>query len=280
MADEVSVVIPTHDRDRQLVEALESVFSQTLPPVKVIVSDDRGASATRDAVNAFSARTSQVVQYVDSSGPLAGTAGASRNSGATCVTTPLIAFLDDDDLWHPEFLSSTTAALTNAGADFAVAWNKADDAEFTMTRMREGLSAQNVVARNPGFVGSNFLMKTEAFNALGGFDPELPVSNDKDLLVRALAAGLSYVVVEKYLVINRIHESEQLTDKTIRRENGIRKYISKHRALLSRRDNWFLQAQLASVRRVTAPSKMSRFLSGVTVAVTRTLYWITSPGSE
>jgi len=271
------VVVPTHDRDDLLAGALASVVAQEFAPAAAVVSDDRGSAATRAVVEQVAATAPFAVDYVDSSGPGAGTAGASRNAGARGVTTTLVAFLDDDDLWHPQFLSRTVRALSADGADFAVAWTRADRPGYAMALMKTGLTARDVVGRNPGFVGSNFVMTTGAFRALGGFDATLPVSNDKDLLVRALASGLSYVVVEDQLVTNRIHEGGQLTDKTPRREAGIRRYIDKHAALLSRRDRWFLQAQLASVRTVTAPTRIGRWASGAAVALNRSLYRATTP---
>jgi glycosyltransferase involved in cell wall biosynthesis len=273
---EVTVVLPTHDRDALLREAVASVLAQARTAARVIVSDDRGAASTRTVVEELSRGAAVPVEYVDSSGPGAGTAGASRNAGAGSVTTPLVAFLDDDDLWHPQFLARTCGALEDAGADFAVAWTRADRPGYEMATMVEGLTVGDVVGRNPGFVGSNFVMTTRAFRRLGGFDGSLTVSNDKDLLVRALEAGLRYVVVDDFLVTNRIHGEGQLTDKSPRREAGIQRYMEKHATLLSRRDRWFLRSQLASVRRATSPTRFGRVWSGAEVAFTRTLLRATS----
>jgi len=272
-SSEVTVVVPTHARDEFLGEAIASVLAQELAPAALIVSDDLGAPSTRALVERWAARASFPVRYLDSSGPGAGTAGASRNAGAALVSTPLVAFLDDDDAWHPQFLARTVAALGEL--DFVVAWIEPDDPGFTVPRMVEGLSASEVVARNPGFVGSNFLMRPERYRELEGFDPTLPVSNDKDLLVRALAAGARYAVVPEGLVRYRVHSAGQLTDKTPRRAEGIRRYVSKHAELLSPRDRRILAAQLASVERVAAPSAVARFASLVRLVLLRSWLKVT-----
>ncbi len=269
MVADVTCVIPTHGRDRLLAEAVASVLGQDLgTDVRlrgVVVSDDLGSAATQAVVARLHAESDVPVRYLDSSGPQAGTAGASRNAGTVLVQSELVAFLDDDDLWEPDFLRRTVAALVEGDHDFAVAWTHADEPGYRMARIAPGLGAKDVVARNPGFVGSNFVMRTAAFRGLGGFDPVLPVSNDKDLLVRALSAGLTYAVVPELLVTNRVHAQGQLTDKTQRRLDGIRLYARKHDALLTRSDRRYLRGQAADVRRVVGASAPVRWWSTVTV---------------
>ena len=258
-SSDVTVVVPTHRRNHFLPETIAAVVAQELAPAALVVSDDVGDPDTRAIVEEWAGRAPFPVRYLDSSGPGAGTAGASRNAGAALATTSLLAFCDDDDVWHPEFLRRTVALLEQSEADFAVAWTRADVAGYTIARMGPGLGPRDVVARNPGFVGSNFVMRTGAFRSIDGFDPTLPVSNDKDLLVRALQSGLHYGVVERELVTNRIHGDGQLTDKSPVRAAGITRYMTKHAELLDPRDVRILQAQLASVRRATAPSRVARW---------------------
>ena len=259
MADsDVTIIIPTHRRDAFLEEAIASVVGQRVPPAELVVSDDVGSSRTAEVVARWREEAPFPVRYLDSSGPGAGTAGASRNAGAALATTGCVAFRADDDVWDATILAATPEMVEADDVDFAVAWTAADVPGFEFARMTPGLAARDVVARNPGFVGSNFVMRTEAFRSLGGFDPTLPVSNDKDLLVRALQAGLRYGVVAQELVTNRIHGFGQLTDKSPERVEGVHRYMAKHAALLRPRDELYLRGQLASVRRVAAPSAVAR----------------------
>lgn len=257
-ACDVTVVVPTHGRPGLLAEALASIEAQSLPPAAVVVSDDLADPATREVVERWAARVGFPVRYLDSSGPDAGTAGASRNAGAALATTSLLAFLDDDDLWRPHMLARTVARMEETSADLVVAWTAPSRPDYRMARMREGLTAADAVGRNPGLVGSNFLVRTAFFRRIGGFDPTLPVANDKDLLVRALQAHGCYAVVPEELVDYRVHELAQLTDASPRRAEGIRRYMRKHAALLGPRERRYLRAQLASVLRRCAPSPAAR----------------------
>ncbi|NLF04641.1 MAG: glycosyltransferase family 2 protein [Actinomycetales bacterium] len=273
---DVTVVIPTHRRNDFLPEAIASVLAQELAPAALVVSDDVGDPATREIVQDWAGRASFPVRYLDSSGPGAGTAGASRNAGAALATTSLLAFLDDDDVWHPTFLARLVAALHD-DAGFAVAWGAADVPGYQFPRARAGLTARDAVGRNPGFGGCNVVVRTGLFRSLGGFDPQLTVSNDKDLYVRALAIGERYALVPEVLVTYRMHGSGQLTDKTPQRAEGIRRYMTKHEALLSARDRRYLRAQLASVLRVTARGPVRRWWHTGELAALRLVLAVRGP---
>lgn len=255
---DISVVIPTHLRDTLLPDAIAAAVGQTRAPLEVLVCDDVGADATRAVVEAWTARTEGLVRYVDSSGRGHTTAGASRNVGAGEARGDLLAFVDDDDVWQPDHLELLVSALEGAGTDVAVSWTEADDPDFVFARMGAGLGVRDVVSRNPGFVGSNFVIRAETFRRVGGFDPDLRVSNDQDLLVRLLAAGCTYTVVERVTVRNRIHTAGQLTDKTEARVRGVRTYYAKHSHLMGWRDRVVIGTIIAGIRRISAPHLVQR----------------------
>lgn len=277
---DISVVIPTHARDHLLTEAIATVVAQTLRPREVIVCDDTASAATRALVADWGTRTGGLVRYVDSSGTGRRTAGASRNVGAGQVTGELLAFLDDDDLWEPQHLERLAGTLAERGVDVAVSWTRADDPTFVFARMTEGLALRDVVSRNPGFVGSNFLVRTAVLRALGGFDPDLRVSNDQDLLVRLLQGGYTYAVVPEFTVRNRIHAGDQLTDKTETRARAVRAYYAKHASLMGWRDRVVIGTIVAGIRRVTAPGLPARVAYTGLTAAGKGIQLVTRPASR
>ncbi len=225
----VTCVVPTHDRPELLQRALRSVLAQTLPPASVIVVDDTGSA--QQVVDAFDGR----VRYVRS---WSSTAGASRNLGAALAETPLLAFLDDDDTWHPTFLARCAAELSGperSTVDFAAAWTW----RCRAGHRRPGGSLPPDAApgewlhRNPGFTGSNAVLRTEAFRRLGGFDATLPVNNDLDLFVRALDLGLRYAVVRDRLVVQYRTGGGHLSTRGPWRAKGLAGYRGKYRDRLT-----------------------------------------------
>lgn len=107
----VSVIIPAYGRPAYLQQAIDSVLSQTVNDLEVIVVDD--ASPTPLEV-----RDDQRVRVVRLDSNL-GPAGA-RNVGVASSHGSILAFLDDDDLWLPDRLVGVEEALRDA--DVCVCW--------------------------------------------------------------------------------------------------------------------------------------------------------------
>ena len=100
----ISVVIPTYNSGRLVVEAVESALSQTRPPEEVIVVDDGSTDETRQQLSPFLDR----IQYIYQ---LNQRVAAARNTGLKHATGDVIAFLDADDVWHPSKLERQLAVL-------------------------------------------------------------------------------------------------------------------------------------------------------------------------
>lgn len=241
----IACVIPSHLRAARLEVALESVLGQRRAPDEVLVVDDAGDDATRAVVDRFARRSSIAVRYVrNDSRP---GASASRNVGASASTATALAFLDDDDRWEADYLERAAAAL--GGVDFVVTWLAVDlgDGMRAGPSMRAGLLADEVLALNPGMTGSNLLITRAAFEAVGGFDEDLWVSNDKDLLIRLLDDGRRYAVVSEPLAVKQAHPDARLASPGPRRLEAMDRYLSKYGDRLSRRDRRLLLAKRARV---------------------------------
>ncbi len=98
------VVIPCHNGSGTLREALTSVLSQSLRPVRVILVDD-GSTDGSAALVRTEFTDIEVIRQVNQ-----GAAGA-RNTGVRASTAPYIAFLDADDAWEPEHLAALQVAV-------------------------------------------------------------------------------------------------------------------------------------------------------------------------
>jgi len=112
-SDLVSVIIPTYNRDRLLIEALESVKFQTYRPIEVIVVDDGSTDDTQEVVKWFSeanlSKNFQIIYlYQKNKGP-----SAARNTGLVAASSEYVQFLDSDDLIHPNKIEIHVNALRN-----------------------------------------------------------------------------------------------------------------------------------------------------------------------
>lgn len=102
----VSVVIPAYNCAEYIGETLESVFAQTFTDYEVIVIND-GSPDTEALERALGAYRDRIV-YIkqENLGP-----GGARNAGIRAARAALIALLDADDVWEPDYLAVQVAAL-------------------------------------------------------------------------------------------------------------------------------------------------------------------------
>lgn len=102
----ITVVVATHRRPALLAEALASVAAQTFRDVETLVAEDGGTEETARVVADSGAPGARHLPL-----PFRGRHGAVRNEALRQAASPLVAFLDDDDLWLPRRLEAHVAAL-------------------------------------------------------------------------------------------------------------------------------------------------------------------------
>ncbi len=102
----VSIIIPAYNIADYIAETLDSVFRQTFGDYEIIIIND-GSPDTIDFEKALEPYLENIVYLkINNVG-----AGAARNEGIQQARGELIAFLDGDDIWFPEFLESQVKFL-------------------------------------------------------------------------------------------------------------------------------------------------------------------------
>ena len=204
----VSAVIPAHDAAPFVRDSIESVLAQTYPNIECIVVDDGSGDGTAEVVSGFG----DCVTVVQSAqrGP-----GAARNLGVAAASGSLLAFLDADDLWMPAKIEAQVASLTRLGHGGLVytGYFITDRMlqlirEVTASEPLESLRRALLLV-GPGLASSSTSMVTrEAFEAAGGYDETLPVSEDLDLLWRLSQTSTISAVSHPYALCRR-HGSQR-----------------------------------------------------------------------
>ncbi len=96
-----SVIVPVHNRADLVDQALSSLQLQTLPSWEAIVVDDGSTDETARVLARWQESEPRVRVVTQ---PMQGGAGAARNQGLAHASGEVIAFLDSDNTFAPEFL--------------------------------------------------------------------------------------------------------------------------------------------------------------------------------
>jgi glycosyltransferase involved in cell wall biosynthesis len=109
----VTVVMATYQGARFVREQIESLLAQTEPPAELIVADDGSTDGTLEVVERALVGSSIQVRIVRS----AERKGYRRNfiEAAALATSPLVAFCDQDDVWHPDKLARMRRVFDDPG---------------------------------------------------------------------------------------------------------------------------------------------------------------------
>jgi glycosyltransferase involved in cell wall biosynthesis len=204
----VSVVVPVFAGERFVAEALDSVCAQTYPRVETIVVDDGSPDRS---VEIASARAGVRVLREPHRG-----VAAARNAGISAARGELIAFLDQDDLWQPSKLALQVALLSGR-PELDIALSRVEMVLLAGTPRPPWLTW--LTDQQPGYLPSTWLVRSTAFEQVGGFDTSYEIACDADWLARAKDMGLASEMLADALVRWRIHDTNGSYDQaTMRRE--------------------------------------------------------------
>jgi glycosyltransferase involved in cell wall biosynthesis len=194
----ISCIVPVYNGERYLPEALESIFAQSHRPLEIIIVDDGSTDRTPQLVAGYRDRVRYLVQ--SSRGP-----SATRNLGVAASQGEFVAFLDPDDLWHPEKLARQMACFeARPELDLCVAhaqlfWSAELQGEAVRLR---GQARGNIV---PGYTTGTLLTRRTSFYTVGDFDSSLWFGDATDWFLRAADRGAVIELLPDVLLYHRIH---------------------------------------------------------------------------
>ena len=211
----VTVVIPAYNMQDFLGRALGSALGQTYPNLEIIVVDDGSTDGTRAIAERCADREERVRVVSIGNGGIA----AARNLGTRMAATPYVAYLDADDLWHPEKIARQVAALAAHGhqGEWAGCYTLSrfiglEDqvlANDTSAEARGDFFDRHVYRNHVGN-GSSLLVRRDAALDVGGF--RQGEVEDYDFQLKFL---LSYKLelVREFLVGYRVYPGQRSDDR-------------------------------------------------------------------
>jgi GT2 family glycosyltransferase len=183
----VGVVVITRDRKDRLLHTLDRLAALPERP-PVIVVDNASTDGTPEAVRSRHPQMGLLVLRTNAGAP-------ARTLGAARLTTPYVAFSDDDSWWQPGALE-TAARLLDAHPRLAlIAAATRVGPEQRPDPLDEVLAASPLGTADDlpgpsvlGFLACASVVRREAYLQAGGFHPVLHFGGEENLLALDLTA--------------------------------------------------------------------------------------------
>jgi len=208
----VSVVVPTYNASLYIVEALESILSQTFKDFEIIVVDDGSTDNTREILKKYNGKINCYFQKNQG-------AVRARNSAFELSRGEFIAFLDQDDIWLADNLRKKVLFLDKnpnvpvVTSNFMFFGDVCQKSSFVERKifLDKKIGDEFIIFDTLGLLLEQCFMfcpttvvRREVFRKYGGF--QIEVSDDYDLFLR-ISQSSDFGCINNVLVKKRVHNS-------------------------------------------------------------------------
>ena len=242
----ISVVIPAYNCAEYIAETIDSVLKQKFREHEIIVVND-GSPDSDQIERAIKMRLEDIIYIKQrNAGP-----GVARNMGIEHARGEIIAFLDADDVWLPEYLASQFVFMERSQFDMVYCdavlfgMRSAYRRTFMETAPSEGeANFDSILDLKCNVITSGTMVRKKAIVAAGMFEIERVHSEDFLLWLRIAAGGAKIGYQRKPLLKYRVHLAGLSGDAVCRAERMLEAFrrvsrtfelSDKHRQIVDRR---------------------------------------------
>lgn len=208
MSMRILVVIPVFNRPAMVLEALDSVAVQSIPPTAVVVVDDGSTDGTAEVVERWIAANPGLTVHLVRANH--GGASAARNLGLRMFAGDMdaVVFLDSDDLWPSDLLERASSLLEREPRAVAVSTDRElHDLNLGSRRKIDTTSLEVnpwfFMLRRGGALGSCTMFRIPAVQEAGGYPEDIPTGHDKILFGRIARLGSWHHITGNPVVFRR-----------------------------------------------------------------------------
>lgn len=202
--DLVSVIIPTYKRADKLKRAIDSVCSQTYDYLEILVvnDNDNNDEYTKSLVDLIESIEDSRVRLVFQEKHING--AAARNAGIKVAKGEYIAFLDDDDIWHPQKIEKQIEVMKSLDESYgAVSTMFSSFLENKIISKsipyKDGLIWEEILLRRCDVTTCSVLIRHKALDETGYFDESLRRHQEIQILA-FLSKKYKIFLLQEYLL--------------------------------------------------------------------------------
>ncbi|MCK9626673.1 MAG: glycosyltransferase [Bacteroidales bacterium] len=234
----ITTIITTKNRVSLFERALKSVLNQIRQPDEIIVVSDSAEDnflKEKDIVNDYATiiKDRYTHNYPGSLNTAIHFKLGNDLFHYVDYQNEYIAFLDDDDIWYPEYLLKCEIACQNK--DFVISGIRyiSEKGEIFLSIPQE-VKVDDFLKGNPHIQGSNTFIRLSILLQAGLFDEMLPSTTDRDLFSRVLMLNPTYSVINEYLLdIDYSSTIDHLTFNYPIKQEGLRHFFFKYQGMMS-----------------------------------------------
>ena len=231
-----SIVIPSYNREKLILKAINSVVQQSFKDYEIIIADDCSTDNTREVVNGLSIPNLHFFQNEVNKG----NAGA-RNLGAKNAKGKYICYLDSDDQYHPNFLEKMYDLIQNHNEP-GFLWcnvnridengNKLDHSAPSKWKPMEA-DDPYVFFLNGLYFGTDFgfTVRKDCFQKTGYFDENLRAAVDTDFMLR-LVQDFDFAHTLDVLVDTYDHSGPRVRKDSSQKLRSYKIMLKKHQHII------------------------------------------------
>lgn len=224
----VSIIIPTYNREKLILKALESVFKQSFQDFEILIIDDASTDNTESVIGELNHPQIRYFKLDKNGGQC-----IARNFGTKQAHGTYVAFLDSDDEWLPEKLEKQVDCFDQGtdrlGAVYGYSYSKDVKKDQTVLidsgYFRGDIHEQFLLGFCPP-TPSLFMVRKTALERVGGFDESLVTFVDLDLWMR-ISEYYEFDYVEVPIIIKYEQIGDQYVNNFEKRYRGYKLFIDK-----------------------------------------------------
>lgn len=245
-AIKISVVIPSYNPGKMIVETLDSLVAQTYKNFEVILSDDGSTDETLKIANTYSEKLNLIIiNNINSGGP-----AKPRNSGIRKARGEWIAFLDHDDTWYPTKLEEVEKSFNDFDViyhDLDIVNNKSEVTGRTILRKVDKKPFVDLVVNGNAIANSGAITKKELIERAGFVEEskDFTAGEDFDLWIKVAKETSKFLYINKSLGQYRVEPGQNLSQPTVGLIEVHRKIYERYKNSLNEKEQLYAFANVS-----------------------------------
>lgn len=186
----VSIILPTKDRASVLPRAIDSVLAQDYPNYELLVIDDGSKDTTQQLLASYLKKDDRIRILTQ---PPTGVSAA-RNLGLAQAQGDLIAYIDSDNRWHPQYLTLMTNGFHSTSRNTGYAGINVYDYQEGHFHTIVSRFDYEQLFRSSSIDLNTFMHRRELVDYHGVFDCNMTRLVDWDIILRFTRTNPPFVI--------------------------------------------------------------------------------------